>query len=119
MFDRFIDRAQDAASRTARKAALGLGAMLCLTVGIAFLTVAAWLFIISVTTALNAALIIGGAYSGVGLILIGVMSAKGAPGPQGRSNGSNASQTPANDDIGPKIVEAFMTGLRAGQKARS
>ncbi|MEW9918006.1 hypothetical protein AB2B41_00185 [Marimonas sp. MJW-29] len=116
MFDRFIDRAQDAAARTARKAALGLGAVLCLTVGIAFLTVAAWLFITSVTTALNAALIIGGAYSGVGLILIGVMSAKGSAEPEGRSN---ASQTAAEDDIGPKIVEAFMTGLRAGQKARS
>ena len=118
MFDRLIHQAQDAAARTARKTAIGLGAVICIGVGAGFLTVAAWLFITSVTTALNAALIIGGAYSGVGLILIGVLSSNSQPKTETRqTHQASSSQSP--DDIGPKIVEAFMTGLKAGQRSRT
>lgn len=116
MFDGVIHRAQDAAARSARKAALGLGASLCLAVGAGFLTVAAWLFITTLTSAMNAALIIGGVYMGVGFILIGVMSSKDTTKTAPR-HGTTPQSSDA--DMGPKIVEAFMTGVRAGQNARS
>lgn len=118
MFDGLIDKAQDAAARTGRQAAIGLGAAICLSVGLAFLTFASWLFLISVTTPLNAALIIGGVYSGAGLIMIGSLSA-GDNGTVSSSENQAQSSTPTDENMGPKIVEAFMNGLQAGRRVRS
>lgn len=118
MLDGLVDKAQDAAARTGRKAAIGLGAALCLAVGLAFWTFAGWLFLVSVTTPLNAALIVGGVYSGAGLVMIGTLSSgekQSNPEPQARSEGPGT----ADENMGPKIVEAFMNGLQAGRRVRS
>ena len=118
MFAHLVHKVQNAAARTARKAALGLGAAICIAVGLGFLTAAAWLFIISVTTALNAALIIGGAYCGLGLVLIGMASADG-PKRSTPPHSTQAGSPQKADDIAPQIIEAFLTGLKAGQRSRS
>ena len=118
MFDRIVHQAQDAAARTARKAVLGLGAVLCLAAGTAFLTAAAWLYLVSITTPLIAAAIIGGAYCGVGFVLLGVAAASGGSSKTPEPSHSSAAHA-EGENMGPKIVEAFMTGLQAGRRART
>lgn len=114
MFDKVVHNAKQAAARTVRKTVIGLGAGLCLLAGAAFLTLAAWLFLITVTTTLNAALIIGGTYFGLGLILVGVASADSSSDRQE----SQSAQQDSNDHVVPKLIAAFMTGLQAGRSTR-
>lgn len=116
MFDRLIQRAEDSAARTARKAALGLGAGIFMVVGVGFLTVAAWMLISALLSPLHAATIIGATFLGVGLILVGFAASKTsdtvAPEPkQGPSR-------PAEEML-PQMVAAFMSGIQAGRQARS
>lgn len=62
--------AQQEAHFYAKRAGMGLAASAFLIVGIGFLTAAGWMALTLVTTPLYAALILGGAFSGVGLILL-------------------------------------------------
>lgn len=103
-------------ARTARKAALGLGASLCLLAGLGFLTLAAWIYLVSVTTALNAALVLGGIYTGVGLILVVVLSVDDDREPRKKPKQQDQSD---NHEMLAKMVAAFMTGVTAGRKSRS
>ncbi|KIN65828.1 hypothetical protein Z945_875 [Sulfitobacter noctilucae] len=115
-----IHQAQRKASRTARKAAFGAGGAICIGIGLGFLTAAAWLFLITVTTSLNTALIIGGVYTGLGLILVGIASA-GEAHEAPKSKPQQASK-PASHEPGamvPELIAAFTSGLAAGQKTRS
>ncbi|KIN62938.1 hypothetical protein Z946_1801 [Sulfitobacter noctilucicola] len=116
MLSGLINRAKQSASRTARKTALGGAAGLCLAVGTGFFTAAAWLYLITVTTALNATLILGGAYMGIGFILIACMSMVGDKVPQ-KSTEQDTSLVPDADFS--KLMAAFMTGLTAGRRSRS
>ena len=68
MFEYVTDRVAQKATRTAQTAAIGFGAMLCLIVGGAFLAVAAWLFLLTITTPLVACLIMGSLFFGMGLV---------------------------------------------------
>ena len=70
MLNVLLDRVALRATETAQTAAIGLGAGICLMVGSVFLAVAAWLFLLTITTALTACLIMGGIFFGVGLIMI-------------------------------------------------
>mgnify|MGYP003669562298 FL=1 len=74
MFEYVTDRVAQKATRTAQTAAIGFGAMLCLIVGGAFLAVAAWLFLLTITTPLVACLIMGSLFFGMGLVLIAALS---------------------------------------------
>lgn len=118
MLSGLINKARDSAARTARQAALGAGGLLFILVGLGFLTMAAWLFLITVTTPMNAALILGGTYFGIGFILIGAGSYAGQ---QHRKVQEPELRTPAAtpEQMVPQIVSAFLTGLAAGQKTRS
>jgi site-specific recombinase len=109
-------RIQDAVSRTLQSIVLGAGALFCLSIGLAFLTLAAWLYLISVTTSMMAALILGSVYAGIGLILLAVASS----GPR-RSKAKYAKRLdqPNEEAEIAKIVAAFMTGVTAGRKSRS
>lgn len=118
MFDGLVDKVQDAAARSGCKAAIGLDAVICLSVGLAFLPFAAWLVLVSVTTPINAPLIIGGVYSGIALIMIGALNADGDTVSSEPSR--HAHQCERTDvNMGPKIVEAFTNGLHAGWRLRS
>ena len=113
-----MHNAQAAATRTAHTAVMGLAAGVLLTVGAGFMTLAAWLLLLTVTTALYAALILGSAFMGAALILLAVMSirkrnhALHAP--------MNVAPTPEpTDDILNQMVVTFLAGITAGRKVRS
>ena len=68
--------------RALRTAMLSAGAALFLLIGLLFLTLAAWLYLITVTTALTAALILGAVYFGVGFLLLAMAGSDRAPAAQ-------------------------------------
>lgn len=101
------------AKQAARSAALLSAGGLCLTVGAGFLTVGAWIFLVSVSDNLTAAIAIGAIYSGLGLVLIGVASSKGD------SNGTITGQHQhQSDPQSPPLVQAFLHGMQAGADAK-
>jgi len=108
-----MHNAQAAATRTAHTAVLGLAAGVLLAVGAGFLTLAAWLLLLTVTTPLYAAVVLGCGFTGVALIVLAVMSIRK------RSNKQHSAPQPAaQGDILNQIVVTFLAGITAGQKAR-
>ncbi|UYV38261.1 hypothetical protein N4R57_04005 [Rhodobacteraceae bacterium D3-12] len=110
------------AADAARKAGLLTGGLLCVGVGLAFLTAAAWIYLAATLDALAAASIIGGVYAGLGLILIGVASSSGARNAQARAyrealHESEAQHAPAGE--APPLMQAFLYGMQAGTNASS
>ncbi|WP_289081376.1 hypothetical protein [Sulfitobacter pontiacus] len=118
------DRVAQKATRTAQTAAIGFGAMLCLIVGGAFLAVAAWLFLLTITTPLVACLIMGSLFFGMGLVLIAALSIRArAIRRQKREAALRAQamqQSQATGGVGgiAAIITAFVNGLNAGKQAR-
>ncbi|WP_245964136.1 phage holin family protein [Roseovarius spongiae] len=110
----------DAVSRQAREAvamtALGLAGGLLLIVGMAFLTVALWIFLAAAESALIAALVIGLLYVGLGLILFAVASARRRRAE--RRAALAAAQTPKSSPL-MQVAEGFAIGMQAGRAARS
>jgi hypothetical protein len=94
-------------ARTAKRAGLLTGGLLLCCVGTGFLTVSAWLGLVSLVGAQLTATIIAGAYLGVGFILIGIASRKTVE--------TETIPQPNQPDT-PPIVQAFMYGLQAGSK---
>ena len=95
----------------ARAAAFSTLASFLLVVGLAFFTVAAWFALSVVLPVATVATIIGGAYFGLSLIIFGVVALiRRKPvhvPPAARS-------TPM-----PEMMQAFVTGMAAGQGAAS
>ncbi len=124
MLDQLTDKVANKAAETAQTAALGLGASLCLVIGSAFLTGALWLFLLTVTTALFACLILGGIFAGVGLILVAVISAKSRSRKRKKHEEMLRYQSQQKEKLSngldgiPGIIAAFINGLNAGKKAR-
>lgn len=116
MFDGIKQNAKETASRTARSAALGLGALLCFGVGLGFLTVSAWIFLQSFLPVTQVALVIGFAYLGLGLILIAALAFNGDRTTERQSSSDQDSDF---DHPAAKLVIAFISGLQAGRSARS
>ncbi|SFE11926.1 Putative Holin-X, holin superfamily III [Sulfitobacter brevis] len=108
---------QDAASRTAQTAVIGLGAAIAMFIGLGFLTLAAWLFLIAVATPITAALILGGLYFGIGLVALSILSARQRA--RARAKAVAAQQSASAEGALSKIILAFITGITAGQKSRS
>ena len=101
--------------RALRTAMLSAGAALFLLIGLLFLTLAAWLYLITVTTALTAALILGAVYFGVGFLLLAMAGSNRAPAAQApRQEDPSATE---HDGL-KNLVMAFLAGITAGQKAR-
>ncbi len=106
---------REKAKRTVKRAGLLTGGLLLCTVGIGFLTVAAWLALVPTVGVQTAATIIAAAYLGSGLILVGLATASsGASGHRSEQHTKNAAAAPSD---GPPIMQAFMYGLQAGAQA--
>ncbi|WP_108485198.1 phage holin family protein [Oceaniglobus ichthyenteri] len=105
MLTLWIERAKDAARRTA----FGAAGFLCLVVGLGFLSSALWLAIAVANGAMMASLILGLLYVGGGLILIAVASRRPrryAPPPSPKA----VKQA--------DLITAFMNGVNAGKTMR-
>lgn len=102
-----------AARRIALRSAFGVAGALCLIVGIVFLTVAAWMAISLAAGAVTAALIIGGTYTGVGLILFAVARLV-----RSRPVVPPAPVVAPQTQLISGIVAAFVEGVVAGIAAR-
>lgn len=113
MLTHLLHKARAEAEHTVGTVKIGLFAGIALGVGAGFWTLAAWLFLVTVTTPLNAAVIIGAVYSGAGLIGLGVAAS--------RKRKPKVSAVPAPEAAATMdgLVGAFMTGLTAGTRARS
>jgi hypothetical protein len=102
------------AAHVARTTAIGLGAGILLCVGIAFWTAAGWMFLLTQTSAVNAAVIMGALYTGAALIGFGVVASRRRtppPAPQP----APPPPTPSFDTL----MGAFMSGVTAGARTRS
>lgn len=117
MLAALLAQAQIAANRTAKNAVLGIGAGLCIAVGLAFMTLAAWLMLVTIMPALNAAVILGCAYFGLGLILLAIISVRNRAFRRARARAAVA-QAQAGPQTLPQMIAAFMTGMQAGRRAR-
>jgi fatty acid desaturase len=116
MFSLISQRIHHAATRTAQTAALGAGAVFLLVIGLGFMTLAAWLFLISVTAPVNAALIMGAVYLGAGCLVLVALSVRN------NRQEKQASPPPVSataDTVLMQLVTAFITGITAGRKSRS
>lgn len=124
MFDQITDRVAIRAAQSARTAAIGVAAFLCIAVGGIFLASAAWLFLLTVTSAIVACLIIGGMLFGIGLIMLSLMLLRIRT--QKRLKYEAALQARAAQSahlaggIGGLLglITAFINGMNAGKKAR-
>lgn len=99
-------------AHTAKRAGLLSGGLLFCTVGIGFLTLAGWFALAPIVGIQNTALILAGAYLGIGFILVGA-GAHREKDPQPRPEAPETTQP----KTAPPIVEAFMYGLQAGANA--
>ncbi|MEO9779957.1 MAG: phage holin family protein [Sedimentitalea sp.] len=122
MFQQIASDVKDSARATARAAALStLGAVFAL-VGTGFLTVALWLLLVSLQTALFAATVIGALYCAVGFLFLAfgtsASATSSASEPEFSSGRSGAA--PANEQREPfmQLAEGFAMGMKAGRSAR-
>ena len=113
MFANLISHARAQAQHTAGVAAIGLGAGIALCVGLAFWTVAIWFLVLAVAGPVTAALIIGALYTGAGLIGLSIASTRAR---KNISPPKPVEEPPAPDMDG--LIGAFITGLKAGARAR-
>lgn len=95
-----------------RTALVSAGTLLCL-IGGGFLTAAAWIGLSALLSPLHAATIIGCAYVGVGLCIIGLSRLRH------EAPNSGPSTPKAQDTQAPALMEAFLHGLKAGAQTRS
>ncbi|MFP4326402.1 MAG: phage holin family protein [Paracoccaceae bacterium] len=104
-----LERIEREAARAARRTALGAGALIALLSGAAFLTLAAWIALVRTIGPLQAALVIGLAHAGLGLVLAG-LAGSGRPR-------QTTQPRPHTSDF-PPLTEAFLAGLETGRRAR-
>ncbi|MEO1563432.1 MAG: phage holin family protein [Pseudomonadota bacterium] len=107
---------KQSAASAARKAGLFTGGLLCMAVGAGFLTVAAWILLTLAHGAMIAALVIGAAYFGLGLVLLGIAATRASS----HSEAAPAVARPhAQQTIdAPPLMQAFLHGLQAGANAQ-
>lgn len=114
MFGGLKMRAELAAKRVSRSIA---GTILIL-IGIGFLTIAGWIKLSELYGALNASLVLGGAFVLMGCILLVLARAarvRTRPGPA-MAAAVHGGATPSSDAAHrmPPLMEAFVVGLNAG-----
>lgn len=117
MIEELTYRAEAAAARTARTAVMGAGAVAALVLGAFFLTLAAWLFLAEVTSVITAALILGAAYMGLGLLFLGMLSIR-RRARQRELARARAAQAASSTGSLVQLIMAFITGIRAGKTSR-
>ena len=114
MLGQFVSRAEAKASHVARSAAIGLGAGIAMCIGLFFWTLAAWLFLLTVTAPMVAALIIGCIYSGGGLIGFAIISSRSRKPPPAPLQSKPEPQVGLDG-----LVDAFIKGAQAGSRVKS
>ncbi|MCX7566576.1 phage holin family protein [Sulfitobacter sp. F26169L] len=114
MIGNLIANARAQAQHTAGTAAIGLCAGIALCIGLAFWTAACWMFLITVTSILNATIIIAAIYTGAGLIGLAIASMRSRKTPPAPEP-VRQPEPPTMDNL----VAAFMSGLTAGARTRS
>ncbi|SLN14428.1 hypothetical protein AQS8620_00230 [Aquimixticola soesokkakensis] len=102
-----FERIKHDAAEAARKTALTLVGAVFGTVGLAFLTVAAWLVLAEIQTTQFAALVIGLAYLGVAGVLIALASS-------GRSKPPVPVAPAVPENPMASVIAAFLQGAQAG-----
>ncbi len=111
-----LDGLKSKATRTAKRAGLLSGGLLAICVGLAFFTGAAWLYLSAVTDPLTAALVLGGAYLGLGLLTIGIALSGGSED----HHAATLAHGPARQEpqaAQPPLMQAFLHGMQAGVSA--
>lgn len=98
--------------KIAIKTAIGLIAGLCVAVGIAFLTVAAWIALADRYDCVAAAMILGCVYIAVSAVLLAVISRKRKP------HRPEKSQPPPQNDL-LALVEAFFSGFESARQRKN
>jgi hypothetical protein len=91
-----------------------------MAVGIGFLTLAAWLVLITIVPPSHAALILGLGYFGAGLLLFGIISLRNRAYRRARAQAAlrQAEAQPGTPQTLLQMITAFTTGIQAGRKAR-
>lgn len=105
------------AARAALRTAMLSGGTICVCVGIGFLTMALWMQLTLLYGAILASLIIGAAYLGVGLVVMGISVAKHARDTPAAAE-ARSDSAPVDTGDAPPLVQAFLYGMQAGIKAR-
>ncbi|MDU9005799.1 phage holin family protein [Sedimentitalea todarodis] len=111
------EQLKKAAARAALKTAMLSGGAVCVLVGIGFLTMALWMYLTVLYGAILASLIVGMAYLGVGLIVMGFSVAKPTHEPAANAK-PRPDEAPMDTSDAPPLVQAFLYGMQAGMKAR-
>ena len=113
MLENVLAQARAQASHSAQSAGIGVFAGLAMAVGLAFWTGACWFFLLTLTTPLNACLIIGAVYTGAGMIGFSIVSM--------RSRKPQPPPTPVKrpEATMEALIGAFLSGLDAGARRRS
>lgn len=110
-----LETLRTSAARAARRSALGLIGILTLTVGLGFLTASLWIFLVTIADSLTAAVTVGSAYVGIGLILLALATARNA---EPRSHVRAERPLTTRMDVLVGIAVAFLEGLGAGLGSR-
>lgn len=101
-------------ANTAKRAGLLSGGLLFCMVGLGFLTVAGWFALLPILGAQTTALVIAGAYFGIGLIMIGIGSQSSDH--DTKQYAVHPDDQPQQSDA-PPMMQAFLYGMQAGSKA--
>ncbi|MEM8655273.1 MAG: phage holin family protein [Pseudomonadota bacterium] len=105
---------KDNIAQTAQRAALGgLGGLLMLA-GVGFLTSALFLYLLTQTDPITACLVVGGGFSGLGLILLAISSS----GRRVKPPAPKVAQPDLPHSAMTPVVVAFLDGLQQGMAAR-
>lgn len=107
MIEPYVTRARYAARRTAYSAF----AMVLLIIGLVFLTVAAWLVLVELRDPTFAALVLGGVFVGLSLVIFAI-SAMTKPKPP------VVAPPPSNAVTLAALIEAFTIGMGAARARR-
>lgn len=100
-----------------RKAGIVSASAVLASVGIAFLTVAAWIYLVELDSALFAATIIGLVYLGLGGLLLAIGLAGRSPR-RPVAPPAHAMQPPTELTPAQLVVVSFMQGLEQGRKTK-
>jgi len=112
VLDQIVGALRARAGHAARTTAIGATAVILLCIGLGFWTFAGWLFLLTLTSAPIAAVIMAALFTGASLLIIGILAS-------GRSK-IPPPPTPAPQPAPTidSLIAAFITGLTAGARIR-
>lgn len=105
------------AQAAARRAGFTLVGLVFLFTGLVILSVAGWMVLEQVRDALFATTVVGGAYSGLGLIFLALASRRYTRVPVAAPHQAIPEPRFYTYAV-PALIEAFMVGLSAGKSSR-